>query len=145
MTTLEQLEDYAYEQNINVQHHFHISKLRGFCIISNGRKIIALNKAHLKNNADETSVLAEEIGHLETNSLMPLSDYMNPEYKCWTKAKNEIRAKRWAIDMLVPVEQIQDAIEYGCRNSYEIAEYCEVDVAFLEDAFKYYQRKGIEF
>ena len=145
MTTLEQLEDYAYEQNINVQRHFHVSKLRGFCVISSNRKIIALNKARLRNSAEEIVVFAEEIGHLETNSLMPLSDYINPEYKRWTKIRNELLAKRWAIDRLLPVEQIQEAIDYGCSNDYEVADYCGVNIAFLNDAIKYYQRKGIEF
>jgi len=145
MKLLEALQDFAVGEDIEVRYCCRQTPTKGSCMVTEGGSIVMLNQYAIDNSAEELCTFAEELGHIETGTILPVAYYLNPTYKRWVKRKNEIRAKRWAIDMLLPVEQIQNAIEYGCRNDYEAADYCGVDIAFLNDAIKYYQRKGIEF
>lgn len=47
----------------------------------------------------------------------------------------------WAYNELVGLMGIVDAYKYGCRNTYEIAEYLEVTEEFLNDALSAYRDK----
>ena len=77
--------------------------------------------------------------------MLPVGDYIAPDFKKWLKRKNEIHAHRWAIDKILPYAKITQAIENGCANDWEIAEDCDVMVEFLQKAFEYYRRKGITY
>lgn len=52
--------------------------------------------------------------------------------------KQELIARKWAYEKLIPVEAIQTAIDNGYTEIWNIAEFLEVDKAFLKDALQYY-------
>lgn len=82
--------------------------------------------------AQKHSVLAEEIGHHLTSSgdILNLSDINNQ--------KQELKARRWAYEKILPPENIHFAIADGHTEMWDMAEYLEVDEAFLREALKYY-------
>ncbi len=89
----------------------------------------------LKDNLPESQkycVLAEEIGHHETSSgdILDLSEQNN--------AKQEAKARRWAYEKILPSQAIISAMENGCTQVWEIAEYLDIDERFLRQALKYY-------
>lgn len=93
--------------------------------------VIAINKS-LSTTAEKTCVLAEELGHYHTSygNIIDATITVN--------RKQEVRAKRWAVNRLVPLKKIIKAYEAGCRNFYEIAEYLGITEKFLIESFNTY-------
>ena len=77
-------------------------------------------------------VLAEEVGHYETSSgnILDQTDTGN--------RKQELTARKWAYNKVVPEEKISEAISAGYTEVWEIADHLEVDEQFLREALKYY-------
>ena len=78
------------------------------------------------------AVLAEEIGHYETSSGNIL-DQNNTSNR-----KQELAAHKWAYEKVLPLSAIETAVESGCRELWEIAEYLDIDEDFAREALKYY-------
>lgn len=77
-------------------------------------------------------ILAEEIGHYETTSGAIL-DQTNTGNR-----KQELIARKWAYNKVVPEEKISEAISEGYTEVWEIADHLDVDEQFLREALKYY-------
>ena len=77
--------------------------------------------------------LAEEIGHYETScgDILDQSDASN--------RKQERLARQWAYEKLIPIENIHFAASDGYTQLWEMAEYLDVDEAFLKEALIYYR------
>ena len=77
-------------------------------------------------------VLAEEVGHYETSSgnILDQTDTGN--------RKQELTARKWAYNKVVPEEKISEAISAGYTEVWEIADHLDVDEQFLIEALKYY-------
>lgn len=78
-------------------------------------------------------ILAEEIGHHKTtagNILFQKNNVANQ--------KKELVARRWAYNLILPRDLIEDAILNGYTEVWDMAEYLEVDELFLRDALVYY-------
>lgn len=99
---------------------------------------IALNK-RLKTNKERKCVLAEELGHYFTS----VGDILN--LKIGSNRKQEIRAKNWAIQKLVPFDELVYAHQQGYASVYELAEYFDVTEDFMKEAVLFYQRKYRRF
>jgi len=146
MTQLEKLVDYANNNDIEIsEEFFYASNHKGCCMVNENSKAIMLNKASIDCHADELCVLAEEVGHIETGTVLPVGDYLRPDYIKWVKRGNEIRAGRWAFTQILPAEKIQAALDDCCSNNYEIAEYCGVTEVFLHKAVEYHKGTGVIF
>ena len=80
-------------------------------------------------------ILAEELGHYETSvgNILDLNDLNN--------AKQERAARLWAYNKLIPLEHIKEACRNGCTDIYEIAEYLDIDEAFLRESIICYESK----
>ena len=78
------------------------------------------------------AILAEEIGHHETSSgnILDQDDTSN--------RKQELTARKWAYEKVLPREAIETAFETGHTELWDIAEYLDIDEAFLREALKYY-------
>ncbi len=76
-------------------------------------------------------ILAEEIGHYTTSvgDILDIRDLDN--------ARQELRARVWAFNKLLSVDQIVDAASKGYTEVYEMAEYLGVDEKFLRDYLVY--------
>ena len=145
LTLLEELEDYAYENGIDLLSGTSLSTRKGSCMVMEEQSVIYLNEMRIKDAPDRTCVLAEEIGHIQTGTLLTCETYLRPENARCLKRKNERRAKQWSIRRLLPHIRIQKALDSGCRNDYELAEELQVSESFLQTAVNYYIGKGIVF
>lgn len=76
--------------------------------------------------------LAEEIGHYETSvgDILDQADTNN--------CKQENIARRWAYEEILPKGNILFALQDGHTEIWDMAEYLEVDEAFLRGALKHY-------
>lgn len=95
-----------------------------------GDNVIWINCSLSENR--KTCILAEEIGHYKTSSgnILDLTDMNN--------AKQELKARKWAYNKLIPFEKIIEAVNAGCGKPYEFAEYLDLDEAFIIECLKYY-------
>lgn len=99
---------------------------------------IVINKK-LKTNKERKCVLAEELGHYFTS----VGDILN--LKIESNRKQEIRAKNWAIQKLVPFDELVLAFQEGYTNVYELSEYFDVTEDFMKESILFYQRKYKRF
>lgn len=96
--------------------------------------VILINSA-LKTEAQKACILAEELAHHFTAS----GDITGTSTLA---VKQEIKGRRAAHEMLVPIKDLIKAITIECcRSKYEIAEYLEITEEFLEEALHQYKCK----
>jgi len=95
---------------------------------------IVINK-RLLTNKERKCVLAEELGHFFTS----IGDILN--LKIESNRKQEIRARNWAIQKLVPFDELILAHQQGYVSVYELAERFDVTEDFMKEAILFYQRK----
>lgn len=84
---------------------------------------------------DKTEILAEEIGHflLTADNILDQTDLEN--------RKQEIIAKNWAYEKLVPISSLIEAFEKRITTRTELCEFLEVSETYINDALEYYQVK----
>lgn len=99
-----------------------------------GDKVIWINK-HISTTSERTCVLAEELGHYHT-TIGDILDQSNI-----TNRKQELRARKWAYEKLVPLTSLINAYKSGVQNKYELADHLGVTEAFLEKAIQHYKEK----
>ncbi|GAB6170971.1 ImmA/IrrE family metallo-endopeptidase [Paradesulfitobacterium aromaticivorans] len=86
--------------------------------------------------AEETCVLAEELGHYYTSS----GNLLSANTDRVSILKQENRARRWAARKIVPLESITQAFESGAQNRYEFAEYLGITESFFDWSISYYKK-----
>lgn len=113
------------------EYDFKSSRLKGLYVDS----VITLNPASIANRAEKTCVLAEEIGHHLTSfgNILDQSDIRS--------RKQELRARAWAYERLVPLSEIVRAYKARVKGRYEIAEFLDVTEDFLERSIQRYRDK----
>lgn len=102
-------------------------------------EVIWINK-NIPTNIEKACVLAEELGHYHTSvgDILDQSKIAN--------RKQELRARTWAYERLVPLQKIVQAYKNGVRNRYELAEYLGITEDFLIASIKRYKEKyGLYF
>ena len=86
-------------------------------------------------NAEKACVLAEEIGHYETTygNILRQDSVLD--------RRQELRARAYSYELMVPLEDIIHCFLTGDRNLFEIAQRLDVTEEFLQDALRCYERK----
>lgn len=84
---------------------------------------------------EKACVLAEELGHYHTSA----GDILNQD--CLINRKQELKARRWGYERLVPLERILQAFDARVRSRQELIEYLEVTEEFLVAALKHHAVK----
>lgn len=131
MNAYERLEDEACRDGIDViDCNFNSDSIKG--LYCDG--VIGINK-NIKNMAEKTCVLAEELGHHHT-SAGNIIDQTKTENR-----KQELKARMWAYDRQIGLIGIIKAYKRGCRNIHEIADYLDVTEDFLRNALEAYRLK----
>ena len=131
MTALEELRQEAADSGAEViDWTFQTDRIKG--LYCDG--MIALNRS-IETSAEQTSVLAEELGHHLTASgnILDLSDARS--------RKQELRGRIWAYNRLIGLRGILRAYNAGCRNRYEMAELLGVTEEMLQEALAYYRAR----
>lgn len=127
--TFEQLAQIVENENIEYIEMTFPADLKGLC---KANKIGISNKLSI---VEKKCVLAEELGHFytTTGNIIDLKSIQN--------CKQEMKARKWSYEKLVPLRSLINASCEGCTNRYELAECLEVTEEFLTDALQYYQNK----
>lgn len=94
--------------------------------------VIAISK-YIKTSAEKTCILAEELGHYHTSTgnILDQSKLVN--------RKQELKARRWAVQKLIRVEGLIEAFEAGIRNRPELAEFLEVTEEFIDMSLDHFK------
>lgn len=89
---------------------------------------ICLDYSLLFDNADSRVCFAHEIGHCVTGS------FYNRYTPLDVRQKHENRADRWAVQKLIPVDALDDAVANGYTTLWELAEFFGVTEDFMRKA-----------
>ena len=132
MKTLQEFYHIAQQENIVVDH-FALSKREALSIMDlDGECFVALDPRHISSESDERNKLAHELGHCITGAFYnEYSDYDCRQY-------HENRADKWAIQQIIPVEELDDAVASGRTEIWELAELFDVTEQFMQKAVCYY-------
>ncbi len=133
---LNKLYDIAEKEKIKI-YDWHIEDCNGIYLNYDNINAIALNYDALGTYIDEKCTLAEELGHYYYDAIYPLySDYN-------TISKQEYKAKKYAYNILVPIEKLKDAIKNGIIEIYQLSDYFEVSYDFMLKTLEYYKSKSL--
>lgn len=128
MKTLQELYSLAAELNIAVDY-FPMRKREALAIMDcDGSCAIAIDPHKLQSESDERNKLGHEMGHCCTGAFYNEHSL----YDC--RQRHENRADKWAIETLIPVEELDDAVAKGCTEIWELAEYFQVSEDFMRKA-----------
>ncbi|MCY9547312.1 ImmA/IrrE family metallo-endopeptidase [Lysinibacillus xylanilyticus] len=99
-----------------------------------GDNVIWINKS-LPSISEKCCILAEEVGHHHTTTgdILDLSSVEN--------RKQELKARAWAYERLIPFSKIIQAHKLHITNRYELSEFLNVTEDFLDDALDWYKSK----
>lgn len=128
--TYDQLEQLADDEGIEIIEFLFKSSNKGMY----SDNVIAINK-NIKTRVEKKCILAEELGHHYTTSgnIIDLKNICN--------SKQELTARKWSYEKLVPLESIIQASFECCTSLYELAEYLDVTEEFLREVLTYYESK----
>lgn len=137
MKKIEEFYDYANNKNINIKKFTDKeNKLNGACLYNTNKCNIYLNTA-IETEIEEKCILAEEIGHYETGIIKTnLSDIDEQSYLI--RSINEFRAKKWAVDKLIPFNDFKRYLGTNC-SKFEVANELGVTEEILDIACFVYE------
>lgn len=128
----EELLDEVYRRGIKiVEHPFKTTKLKA--LYTDG--VITFNKSIDFTLAEKVCTLVEEIGHDEKSvgDILDQSDI--------SKRKQELRARQWGYERLIPLSAIVQAYYARVSGRHEISEFLEVTEEFLQSTIDRYTEK----
>ena len=131
---LNRLYDITEKENIKV-YDWHIEDCNGIYLNYDKINAIGLNYDELGTYVDEKCTLAEELGHYYCNATYSLYSDSN------TISKKEYRAKKWAYNVLIPIEKLKEAIKIGLTSIEDLADYFEVTLECMKNAIEFYYAK----
>lgn len=132
---LNELYNLAENENITI-FDWHVQDIDGIYLNYDKINAIGLNYDEFGTYIDEKCTLAHELGHYFTQSIYPIS--------CQNQIlidKSEYKANKFAINILIPYEDLKLAIKKGVTTIYNLAEYFEVKIDLMLFAINYYNNK----
>lgn len=132
MMELSELYLIADQQNIEVDC-FDLNKREALSIMDEeGNCYIAIDPYKLRSINDERLKLSHELGHCLTGSFYNI--YAAVDHR----RRHENRADKWAIQALIPVEALDEAVAAGYTGLWDLADYFGVTEEFIKKAVCYY-------
>lgn len=126
------LYDFARQQNIEVIP-FPMPENDSMSLMTeNGECFIGMDPGIQNGGIQERVHLGHEIGHCVTGS------FYNRYAAIDCRQRHENRADKWAIQHLIPVEELDDAVAHGYIEFWELAERFGVTEEFAKKAVCYY-------
>lgn len=129
---------YNYEALSNKAHSISIDIIEKYLRGSNkglyGDGVILLDK-RISTIIEKACILAEELGHYytSTGNILDQQDVRN--------RKQELRARQWAYQCMIPLDRIVQAHHARVTGRYDLAEYLGVTEEFLQAAIDRYTEK----
>ena len=103
-----------------------------------GRYAVFMDFDNIPTRAEELVVIAHEGGHCSTGATHRVSSPYD------LVEKHEYKAWKWAIQRLIPEEELDAAVESGLAEAWELAEHFQVTEPFLRRAVAYYRNQKME-
>ena len=129
---LRNLYDLAKQQNIEVLP-FSLPENESMSVmLEDGRCFVGMDASIRDEGVQERVHLSHELGHCVTGSFYNI--YAAIDYR----QRHENRANKWAIQALIPVEELDNAIADGCTEIWELAERFQVTEDFIRKAVCFY-------
>lgn len=126
------LYDFARQQNIEVIP-FPMKENGSMSIqMDSGECVIGMDNSITDGAAQERVHLGHELGHCVTGSFYSIHTAVD------CRQRHENKADKWAIQALVPVEELDAAIAGGKTEFWELAELFGVTEEFIRKAVCYY-------
>ncbi|MBO5852231.1 MAG: ImmA/IrrE family metallo-endopeptidase [Clostridia bacterium] len=110
-----------------------LNETKGLYLEHEGKEYIALDEGCTL--ADEKVVLAHELGHCMTGG------GYNLMCGSLVRMRLEKRAERWAIERLVPLNELRAAIKQGDEAISSLAEHFGVTEGFMQKVLTHYTQK----
>ena len=126
------LYDLAAQQNIEVLSYPMAENGSMSVMLENGECFIGMDASVRDGGIRERVHLSHELGHCITGSFYNI--YAAVDHR----QRHENRANKWAIQALIPVEELDDAIAEGCTEIWELAERFQVTEEFVRKAVCFY-------
>lgn len=126
------LYDLARQQNIEVIP-FPLPENKSMSLMSEcGACLIGMDPSIQDGGAEERVHLGHELGHCITGSFYNIYAALD------CRQRHENRADKWAVQQLIPVEDLDEALADGCSELWELAERFGVTEDFVKKAVCYY-------
>ena len=93
---------------------------------------IGMDNSRDFTEAEKRTHLAHELGHCVTGSFY--NAYATVDHR----RRHENRSDKWAIKKLIPKDELDEAIENGCTEVWELAEWFGVTEEYIKKAVCYY-------
>ena len=129
---IQHLYDLAKQQNIEVLSYSMPQNESMSVMLDYGRCFVGMDESVRDGGIQERVHLSHELGHCVTGSFYNI--YAAVDYR----QRHENRANKWAIQTLIPVEALDDAIAEGCTEVWELAERFQVTEEFIRRAVCFY-------
>lgn len=97
-----------------------------------GACYIGIDQSVMDGDALELVHLGHEIGHCETGSFYSIHTAVD------SRQRHENKADKWAVNKLIPVDDLDNAVAEGCTELWELAERFGVTEQFMRKAICYY-------
>ena len=131
-----ELHQYAEEHRIDVDY-FSLGVVESLSMHVYGSNAIAIDPDKIQSEADETYKLAHELGHCEYGG------FYNAKSPLDLRGKREYKADVWAVQKVLPFDELREAIQSGIHERWELAEHFNLPEEFINFALTYYlERKG---
>ncbi|WP_101698538.1 ImmA/IrrE family metallo-endopeptidase [Clostridium minihomine] len=98
----------------------------------NGKYGIFLDLSCFESVPKYKAMLAHELGHCATGCTQKVSSPLD------LIEKHEYKADKWAIEQYIPFSAINEAVNDGYTEGWQLAEYFDVPETFIEKALLYY-------
>lgn len=128
---INELYDIADKNNIAV-YHFPMKSAVAVSIPGN----IGIDTNKIETAVEETVRLAHELGHCMKNA------FYNVKNICDLREKHEYKADKWAVNTVIPFENLMQAVNNGITEPWELAEHFDVTEEFVHTAFQIYKNMG---
>ena len=127
-----QLYELAEQENIPVLP-FPLPQTGSMSVMDDsGQCCVGMDPSVRDGGISERVHLSHELGHCLTGSFYNIYAAVD------CRQRHENRANKWAIQALIPVEELDDAIALGCTEVWELAERFQVTEDFIRKTVCWY-------
>lgn len=134
MTDISDLKELADKDGIAVDY-ISCPECGSMSLLLGGSCYIGIDKG--AESDKELVCFAHELGHCETGA------FYNRYSKFDVISKHEYKADKWAVQRLMPVDELLSAVDKGYTQAWELAEYFGVTEDFVRRAYEIYKAMGV--
>ena len=96
--------------------------------LEDGSCVIGMDEGIRDGGTQERVHLVHEMGHCVTGSFYNIHAALD------CRQRHENRADKWAVNLLIPVEALDEAVAMGCTEVWQLAEHFGVTEDFIRKA-----------